>query len=427
MLKLKEHKEPQHHLESEKYLKPKKLYLPLSQHTGAPGRVCVQPKDIVEEAAVLAHEDGFISARLHSPACAKVSNIDYWLHPVLKRAMSVILECTGEDKRYQARNVNALDKVSLLEIIKNSGIVGMGGAAFPTHVKLSPPKKIDTFIVNGAECEPYLATDYRLMVENLEGIFKGIEIVCKIVEPQHVLFVVEENKPEAIKKINLFITTKRFNLPGVRLVVLKSLYPHGGEKQQIYAVTKRKVPPGKLPFDIGCLVHNVATLFAIYEAVYYNKPLIERLVSFCGDALVSPKNIWVKIGTSLAELFEAKVLEFKYEPKKIIAGGPMMGISVDNLQYPILKGTGGFLFLKDTVSDQEETPCIRCARCVDACPVNLLPLEYAKRVKYNVYDSLSDFAITDCIECGCCNYVCPAHIPLVHYIKIGKAYAPKSK
>ncbi len=428
MIRLKECKEPQHHLASQSYLMPKKLYLPLSQHTGAPATPCVQPRSEVKEADLIGQAQGFISSQLHAPAKAKVLGVDYWSHPLHKRAMCISLQCDPSRKDYLLReNINFLNKEALIEIIRKCGIVGMGGAAFPTHVKLKPPKTIDTLIVNGAECEPYLATDYRLMLENLEGVFKGMEIVCNIIEPKRVIFAIEENKPEAIKAVNLFISTKRFRLPDLSLSVLKSMYPQGGEKQQIYSVTRRRVGPGKLPFDVGCLVHNVATFFAIYEAVYYDKPLIERMVSFCGDALVEPKNLWVKIGTTLKELFDEKILEFKHEPEKIIAGGPMMGLALDSLQYPILKGTGGFLFLRKSDDELLETSCIRCARCVDVCPMSLLPLEYVKRVKRQEYAALGDFAISDCMECGCCSYTCPAQIPIVHYIKIGKNYAPKSK
>jgi electron transport complex protein RnfC len=265
------------------------------------------------------------------------------------------------------------------------------------------------------------------MVENLQEIFRGIEVIVKIIEPRRVIFAVEDNKDEAIKNINLFRNTKDFNLPEIKLAILKSAYPQGGEKQLIYSTTKRKVSGGQLPLDVGCLVHNVATCFAIYEAVYFSKPLIERLVSFCGDALVSPKNIWLKIGTTLKELFDSKILEFKAEPKKIISGGPMMGIALSSLDYPILKGSGGFLFLNKPIKDQAEESCVRCARCVDACPMNLMPLEYTKRVKLEQYKALEEFNIADCIECGSCSYVCPAKIPLVHYIKTGKKYAPKNK
>ncbi len=427
MIRIAEHKEPQHNLKSEKFLKPKKLYLPLSQHTGEPSMACVKKGDQVTEGMLIAKQSGFISTQLHAPKKGKVIDIDSWHHPVLMQAPAIILQCEDEVKEYTpCYDALALEKDELLEIIKNRGLVGMGGAGFPSHVKLNPPKKIDTLIINGCECEPYLACDYRLMLENIVEIFRGIEIICKLINPKQVIFAIEENKPEAIKKINLFTSTKKFTLPPIKSFVLNSTYPQGGEKQLIWAITKKKVPPEKLPLDLGCLVHNVATCFAIYEAVCLNKPLIERLVSFCGPALKSPKNIWVKLGTTLKELFDAKILEFKKEPKKIIAGGPMMGIALNGLEYPILKGSGGFLFL-DQAEDTEEKPCIRCSRCIDTCPMGLLPPEYIKRVKKEKFASLADFNIADCIECGCCAYGCPSKIPIVHYIKTGKKYAPIRK
>jgi electron transport complex protein RnfC len=426
MIKIEEHKEPQHDSVSERFLNPKKLYLPLAQHTGKPSQSCVDKGDIVEEGQVIATDTALVSAKLHAPLKGKILKIDNWFHPVLKRSPCIVMECEQEEKKYSLLdNVDALSKDELIEIVKDNGVVGMGGAAFPTHVKLMPPKSIETLIINGCECEPYLAIDNRLMIENLDEIFKGIEIICKIITPKKVIFGIENNKPQAIEKIKSFSVDK-FKVPQFELKVLETAYPQGGEKQLIHAVTGKKVAGGKLPFDAGCLVFNVGTIFAVYQAVYFNKPLVERLVSFAGDALFTPKNIWVKVGTTLAQLFENKILEFKYEPKKIICGGPMMGISLDNLDYPILKGSGGFLFLKDHVAELEEKACIRCARCVDACPMNLLPLEYAKRVKVEEYDNLENYNIKDCIECGCCTYTCPAKIPLIQYIKIGKKYLPNS-
>lgn len=426
MIRVDEYKEPQHNLHSEKFLSPGKLYLPLVQHTGKPSIATVKPLDVVKTGQIIADSDGLISAKLHAPKKIKVLAIDDWYHPVLKRAKCIIAETIEEEHNYNQRdNIRKLSKEELLEIIKESGIIGMGGAAFPTHVKLNPPKKIETLIINGCECEPYLANDYRLMVENMDAIFKGIEIICRIIEPKNVIFAVESNKPEAIKKLHLIKSMKKHRLPGLFLAILKTAYPQGGEKQLIYATLKRKVAGGKLPFDVGCLVQNVGTCFAVYEAVFLNKPLIERLVTFAGDALIAPKNIWVKIGTTLKELFDKKILAFRTEPKKIISGGPMMGIALDNLDYPILKASGGFLFL-NKIELHEEKQCIHCARCIDACPVNLLPIEYAKRVKKDEYAQLNGLNIKDCIECGCCSYVCPAKIPLLHYIKIGKKYAINS-
>ncbi len=427
MIRIKEFKEPQHNLKSEKFVNPKKLILPLCQHTGRPSTPCVKIKDEVEEGQLLAKEDGFISAQLHSPSKGKILNISNFNHPVLQKGNAIVVLCSPEKKSYSLRkHIDDLGNDEIVDIIKNNGIVGMGGAGFPSHVKLQPPKKIDTLLINGCECEPFLSTDHRLMIENLKEIFIGIEIIAKLIKPKRIVFALEENKTEEKKQINFYINTRKFKLPKTELIILKTAYPQGGEKQLIYAVTKQKVPGGKLPLDIGCLVHNVATCFAIYEAVYLNKPLIERLVSFCGDSLVKPKNVWVKIGTTLQELFDQKILEFINEPKKIISGGPMMGITLTNLEYPILKGNGGFLFLRNHVTEIKESACIRCARCIDVCPMNLLPQEYVKRVKNEEYNDLVDLNIKDCIECGCCAYICPAQLPIVHYIKTGKVYVPKN-
>lgn len=430
MIRLTENKEPQHNLSSGKFLNPSKLYLHLSQHTGTPAIPCVKKGDEVEEGEIIAKTNGLISTQLHAPMRGKVIDITNWYHPTLKRSPAIILQCQDQPKEYcrhEDNQIELLTKKEILEAVSDNGIVGMGGAAFPTHVKLNPPRKIDTLIINGCECEPYLACDYRLMVENLIEIFKGIKLISKLINPEKIVFAIEENKPEAIKKANLLISTKKFDLPPIESFTLKTAYPQGGEKQLIRSVTKKMVPPKKLPLDVGCLVHNVATCFAIYEAVYLNKPLVERLVSFCGDALKAPKNIWVKIGTTLKELVDKGILEFRNDPKKIICGGPMMGVALDSLDYPILKNAGGFLFLSRQCSNLKENPCLRCNRCVDTCPMNLLPLEYVKRVKKEDYRSLSELNITDCIECGCCTYGCPAKIPIVHYIKTGKKYAISGK
>lgn len=428
MLKIEEFKHPQHDLSSKCIADPKRLYLPLAQHTGKPAVLITDLPQVVEQGQVIAQADGVISSPIHAPVAGKIIGVEKYFHPNLKRTPAIILEAQGSEKKFiKIRDISSLSKEDLLIGIKNSGIVGMGGAAFPTHVKLSPPRLVNTLIVNGCECEPYLACDNRLMLEKLEEIFQGIEIVVKIINPSQVIFAVEDNKLEAIAKIEALLAEQKYNLPNPSLKILKTGYPQGSEKQLIYNTVGRRVPPEKLPFEVGCIVQNVATLFAIYEAIYLNKPLIERLVTFSGDALEASCNLWVKLGTPLRYLFEAGYLKFKTEPIKIICGGPMMGIGLDNLDYPIIKATGGFLFLTKDANINEENNCIRCARCVDICPMNLMPLEFAKRVKNNKFDHLSDFNIIDCIECGACSYICPARIPLVQYIRLGKRYGIKPK
>ncbi len=426
MITIAGHKEPQSLKPSDKFLTPKKLYLPLSQHTGNPAKLCVKASDLVEEGQLIAEADGHISSNLHAPASAKVVSIEHYNHPVLQRAETVILETTGSPKQYTPHlEVKSLKKDELLSRIAQAGIVGMGGAAFPTHVKLKPPKKIITLIINGCECEPYLACDHRLMLENLKQIFLGIEIICRIIEPSKVIFAIEENKADVVKQLNLYINTKKFNLPPLEAAILPHEYPQGSEKQLIYNTCGRKVPSGKLPLDVGCLVHNVGTCFAIYEAVYCSKPLIERLVSFCGEALVAPKNIWLKVGTSLRELFEQKILEFRKEPEKIICGGPMMGIALDSLDYPILKSSGGFVFLSGDVSLGEEGPCIRCGSCIRECPVWLMPTLIDISSRNQRWDQTLAYGAKDCIECGVCSYVCPTNRRLLQSIKRAKIELPK--
>ncbi len=426
MIHIEERKLPQHNIPIVTFFHPKKLYLHLSQHTGRSSKLVVNKGDLLEEASLIAERDGLISASLSSPVKGYFKDIVSFNHPSLKRGLAVVIEREESPNKIYSFNKKALflKRDALLDKIQKAGIVGMGGAAFPTHVKLNPPKEIDTLIVNGCECEPYLSCDYRLMVEKSEEIFKGVEIICRIISPKRVLFALEENKLEAIKKFNSMISTKRIPLPNPKVIILSSRYPTGGEKQLIYVLTKRIVPLGGLPFDVGCLVHNVGTIFAIYEAVYYNKPLVERVVTFAGGALREPKNILLKLGTTIRELFDGGILSFKKEPLKIIYGGPMMGITLKGLDYPVMKGTTGILFLtKEEIDIREESVCIRCARCVDNCPMGLLPLEFVKKVKQKEYIYLNDLYIKDCIECGVCSFSCPAKIPLVHYIKIGKKYA----
>jgi electron transport complex protein RnfC len=425
MIHVKEHKEPHNNIESESFFTPTKLYMPLSQHVGTIGKPTIKVGDIVEEGSLIGFSDAFVSAPIHAPLKGKVTKIDNLRHPSSKRSQGIIIEPISETKNYSLRkNIQDLDKDQILAIIKKSGIIGMGGAAFPTHIKLNPIKPIETLIVNGCECEPYLTCDDRLMIEKPNEIIAGLESIIKVIQPKKIFFAIEDNKPQAIEKVRLNLSALKGK--NIELKTLKSIFPQGGEKQLIQTITKIKIPGGKLPFDYGCLVINVATCFAVYNAIYFDKPLTERLVTFAGDALIKPKNIWVKIGTTLKELFDKKILEFKYEPKKIICGGPMMGTAIDGLDYPILKATGGFLFLTQDIAETKEAPCIRCGRCADACPMGLLPLEYGKLAKKEEFDAaMSTFHVGDCMECGLCAWSCPAKIPLTHYAKIIKRYSTK--
>ncbi len=434
MLRVEEAKKPQESFYTQKF-SPQKVVIPLSQHTGALPIPIVKKKDRVKVGEVLAQPQALISSTIHSSIAGEVIGIKEGPHPLLKRCKSFIIEAGKESPdRFEdfgsipEEGIKELGSSEILSLIKEAGIVGLGGAGFPTHIKLTPPKKVDTLIVNGCECEPYLTCDFRLMIEHTEAILKGIEIVARILEVKKVYIAIEENKLEAVKRFNSKLHTKKYLLPQTEVKVLESLYPQGAEKQLIYSLTKRKVPSGKLPFDVGCVVQNVGTCFAIYEAVYFRKPLIERIVTFAGSSLVEPKNLLVRIGTTLKELFEKEVLKFKREPKKIIFGGPMMGVALDSLDYPIIKTTSGVLFLSEEDLDlREESSCIKCGRCLDNCPMRLLPLEFVRLVKKELWQKLEEFYISDCIECGSCSFVCPAKIPIVNYIKAGKEKLRTSK
>lgn len=399
---------------------PKKVIIPFSQHTGAPSKPLVNKGDEVKTGQKIGEIAGKISVPTHATISGKVLDIKEVPHPVLgSRSLACIIESDGKDEwvaREEREDYLNLNPQELVEIIKEAGIVGLGGAAFPTHIKLSPPKDkpIDTLIINGCECEPYLTADHRLMLDNTQGILKGAEILKKILNPERVIIAIEDNKPDAIERMKKSV--KNFEVRG-----LKTKYPEGAEKQLIYALTKREVPSGGLPMDVGCLVQNVGTTLAVYEAVRFSKPLIERVVTVTGDGIREPKNLRVRIGTPIKDLID-ECGGYKEPPAKIILGGPMMGLAQYSDELPVLKGTSGILILTPkTVEVPEEGPCLRCARCVDACPMNLLPCEIAKFIKNRQFLKAKEYGVLDCIECGCCSYVCPSKIRLVHLFKFGKS------
>ena len=406
---------------------PDQVIIPLVQHIGAICHPVVKIGDQVKAGTLIAESEKLISASIHSSISGKVKVIKKAEHPVIGSCNAIIIESDGNDEKELLVEdyLNSPDKITpdqIRDIVKKAGIVGMGGAGFPTHVKLNPPKdkRIDTFILNGAECEPYLTCDDRVMQEHSKEALKGSMLIMKAVGVEKGIIAIEDNKPkaiEAMKKALSEINNKEYDLD---IIILHTKYPQGGEKQLIKALTNREVPPAKLPFDVGCMVDNVQTAYAVYEAIYNKKPLYERVLTITGDAIKEPTNALVRIGTPISYIIE-KCGGEKTTLAKLINGGPMMGIAQYIDSAPVIKGTSGILLLsEESVKLKESQPCIRCGRCIEACPVNLMPTDIAKAAEYGKFDIANNSNASDCIECGCCSYVCPANIELVHLIKHAK-------
>lgn len=410
---------------------PNKVILPLQQHIGAPCEALVAAGDIVKAGQKIAEAKGFVSAPIHSSISGKVTAMGPARHPVLGDYNAITIETVpGMElkEEYKKRdNALSLGKDELKAIIKDAGIVGMGGAAFPTHVKLSPPaeKKIDTVILNGAECEPYLTCDHRIMIEEADKILKGLQVIMKILEPKDTFIGIEENKEDAI--IVMQIKLKELGLNHkIKVIKLPTFYPQGSEKNLILSITGREVPnAGGLPMDVGVVVQNVQTAKAIYDAVFEGKPLIERVITITG-AVKQPKNILVKIGTNTKELIDF-CGGYEGAIGKVISGGPMMGIAQSNDEMPVIKGSSGILAQIEGVSEPAERDCIRCARCVDACPVRLMPTIIYQYTRKEDYDMANEYFAMDCFECGCCSFICPSKIPLTQWMKVAKSELAKRK
>jgi electron transport complex protein RnfC len=406
---------------------PAKVVIPLSQHTGRPAKPVVKIGDEVKTGQLIAESDGFISLPVHSSLSGKVVNITPWPHPSGHNVPSVIIESNGRDEWVSDsagyEDYFRLSPEEIREIIKNAGIAGLGGAAFPTHVKLTPPEncEIGTVILNSCECEPYLTCDHRLMLEHYREVLEGLKIIMQIVDADRGIVAIEANKPDAISLLEEEIRRE----PGIELAVLKVKYPQGAEKHLIDAILKRRVPPGKLPLDVGVVVDNVGTAFAIRQAVKRGIPLIERIITVTGSGIRQPQNLWVRLGTLFQDVI-SQCGGLLGNPEKIIAGGPMMGIAQYTLDVPVIKGTSGILILSEA-EVFPEGDCIRCGKCIDVCPVNLMPTTIAQNVKRKDWESVKRYNPFDCMECGSCAYVCPAKIPLVQYIKWGKEELRKMK
>ena len=401
---------------------PSRVVLPLFQHTGSPARPIVSKGERVKVGQKIGEAQGNVPVPVHSSISGEVINISPWLHPILgRKILSVEIASDGKDEWIKERKTYKdyfrLSSEELRKIIKEAGIVGLGGAAFPTHVKLSPSCEIDTVILNGVECEPYLMADEQLMIKYPAEIIEGLKIIMQTVEAHWGIVGVEENMPVAIESMKKEIAKQ----PNVTLEILKEKYPQGSEKQLIKTILNREVPSGGLPMDVGVLVNNVGTSFAIREAVIRGVPLIARTVTVTGSGVFSPCNFWVRIGSLLSFLID-ECGGFSSLPGKVIMGGPMMGIAQHNLEVPVVKGTSGIVvFSKQEIKKEHLRDCIRCSKCIEACPIGLLPCMIALYADKRNWEETRKYDVLDCIECGACAYVCPAKRPLVQYIKWAKA------
>jgi Na+-translocating ferredoxin:NAD+ oxidoreductase subunit C len=399
--------------------------IPVWQHIGAPSAVIVNKGDTVKVGQVIATSKGFVSANIHSSVSGKVNRIDTIIDASGYKQTAIIIDTEGDEWMDTIDRNDAIDREITLtpgEIVKRcleSGIVGLGGATFPSHVKLSVPsgKKCDLLIINGVECEPYLTADHRLMIEKGEQVLTGVSILMKALNVTRAMIGIENNKPDAISHLSELART----FSGITVHALKVKYPQGAEKQLIKALTNKEVPPGKLPIDTGSVVHNVGTAFAVYEAVQKNKPLFERVVTITGKSLPNPGNFLVRIGTPVSQLIEAAG-GLPEDTGKIVSGGPMMGKAISNTGVPIVKGTSGILLFPADQSDRPgATPCIRCAKCTFVCPMNLEPYLLLILSEKGLFERAEKEHITDCMECGSCSYTCPAGRPILDYVRLGKS------
>lgn len=403
-------------------LDPKELLVfPMSQHIGAPAQCLVKKGDKVLAGQKIGQASGFISANIYSSVSGTVKDVKPVLTAGGTKSLAVIVENDGlyeETEMTKPKDYKEMTKEEIVEIVKEAGVVGMGGATFPTNVKLSPPpdKKIDSIIVNGAECEPYLTCDHRLMLEETNMIVEGLKIILHMFPDAKGYIGVENNKKNAIEILKK--ATK--DISNIEVSVLKTKYPQGAEKQLIYSITNREVPSGKLPAESGCIVQNINTVREIYNAVVNGRPTMSRVVTVTGEAVKEPKNLRVRLGMSYRELVEA-CNGFKEEAVKVISGGPMMGMAMSTLDVPVLKGSSGILCLTAQQAVlPEESSCIKCGKCVEACPMFLIPSVLDSLGRRKEFEEFENKNGLDCIECGSCTFVCPAKRHLIQSIRTAK-------
>jgi electron transport complex protein RnfC len=404
---------------------PDVVNIPLAQHIGAPATAIVKKGDSVVVGQKIAEATGFMSANIHAPISGTVTAVDMQPNGQGLRQMMITIKREGDewdeaiDRSTTLVTECNLEPKQIIEKIKDAGIVGMGGATFPTHVKLSIPdgKKAEILIINGVECEPYLTSDYRTMLERGQELIVGTRILMRAIGVTKAVIGVEANKPDAVAHLQQIVGTAT----DITVQMLKTQYPQGGEKQLIAAVTSRQVPPPPaLPIDVGAVVCNASTAVAVYEAVQKNKPLIERVVTVTGAAVPQPKNLLTRFGTPV-EAMIAKCGGLAEGDVKVINGGPMMGRALSNIAMPVMKGCSGITIMVGAAAGRGvESACIKCAKCVEACPMGLEPYLLSKQAKKKAWDAMEANDITSCIECGCCQFTCPANIPLLDYVRLGK-------
>jgi electron transport complex protein RnfC len=403
---------------------PKVVSIPVAQHIGTPSIPVVAKGDKVMVGQLIAKSGGFVSANIHSPVSGTVAKLDKIPDSMGYPKQAIIINVEGDewletiDRSETLVRECDLDGAAIVQKINECGIVGLGGATFPTHVKLVPPKgmKAEYLLINGVECEPYLTSDHRLMLEKSDEILVGTSLLMKALNVDKAMIGIENNKPDAISLLKEISSQYK----GIQVVPLKVKYPQGGEKQLIKAATGREVPSGALPIAVGCVVSNVGSAFAVYEAVQKNKPLFERVVTITGKSVPNPANLKVRIGTSVSELIAA-IGGLPEDTGKVISGGPMMGKALANVDVPVTKGTSGILMIPGKEARRDEIkPCIRCSRCVTACPMGLEPYLLMTVAEKNLLERAEAERIMDCIECGSCSYTCPSSRPLLDYIRFGK-------
>lgn len=407
---------------------PERVLIPLRQHLGAPARAVVKIGETVKTGQCIARGAGFVTATMHASISGEVVSIKPQNHPVFRRCEAIEIKSDGKDEwEYgQKRPREKLDEISPEEIknvVTESGMVGLGGAAFPTHVKLSPPpeKKIGLYILNGAECEPYLTADDRVMQERAADVVLGLRLMMRAIGVERAIIGVEANTPASIRALSEAAAP----CPGITVKKVPTKYPQGSEKQLIYVLTGREVPGGGLPMDVGVGINNVGTALAVAQALFDGKPLLQRALTVTGSAFAEPRNLIVRVGTSFHEVIDY-CGGFAVPPAKILMGGPMMGIAQYTTDVPVIKGTSGIVALAEKDVDiVESQTCIRCGRCVNACPMFLLPSALGILCERYRFEEARELGLLDCMECGCCTYVCPAGRPMIHMFKFGKVELQK--